>query len=336
MALHAIEALDDALDATGSFLTPVDIRTWLKLALVVFFAGLPGANVSGFQTSVNTDGTVPAGTVPDAVAGTDVWLLVGTVVAVAVLLGLVFLLVSSVMEFVLVESLRTETVAVRRYWGDNRGKGLRLFGFRLVLGAVVLGAFLLLVAPVLLTVFDIGPPGLRLSLALLVLLVPAFLLLALVAGLVNGFTTVFVVPVMLLEDCGVLAGWRRLWPTIVDQPVQYLAYAVLGFFLSAAGSIAVGVGTAIGAVVLLVPFGLLGAVGFGVFLVAEPAGIAVIAVVALLFVLAVLVVLGLAQVPVQTYLRYYALLVLGDIDPDLDAVPEQRAAARNDATGSGP
>jgi hypothetical protein len=38
------------------------------------------------------------------------------------------------------------------------------------------------------------------------------------------------------------------------------------------------------------------------------------------------------QVPVHTYLRYYALLVLGDVEPDLDLVPDQRAAIRASAT----
>jgi hypothetical protein len=34
------------------------------------------------------------------------------------------------------------------------------------------------------------------------------------------------------------------------------------------------------------------------------------------------------QVPVQTYLRYYALLVLGDVESSFDIVPDRRAAVR--------
>jgi hypothetical protein len=337
MALHAFDDLDDAVTVTKSFLTPIELRGWLKLALVAFFVSISGTGFPGFQGFVGGGGgggggppvdRVPADGFPTIMPGGDVWLLMGAVVAVTVVLGLVFLLVSSVMEFVLLESLRSETVAIRRYWSRWQGKGVRLFAFRLVLGLLVLGAFVLLVGPVVLSALDVGPT-LGVSLALLVLLVPAFVLLAFVAGLVNGFTTVFVTPVMLLEDCGVLAGWRRLWPTITAAWKQYLAYAVIGFLLSATGGVLVGLVAVAGVLVLLLPFGLLFALAFGVFLVAEPAGIALFVVVGLLYGLAVLTVVALAQVPVVTYLRYYALLVLGDIEPAFDLVPEQRAAVRD-------
>ena len=335
MALHAFDDLDDAIAVTESFLTPIELRGWLKLAFVAFFVGISGTGFPGFQGSVSGGGgggppvdRVPADGFPTIMPGGDVWLLVGAVVAIAVVLGLVFLLVSSVMEFVLFESLRSETVAIRRYWSRWQGKGAQLFAFRLVLGLLVLGAFVLLVGPVVLSALDIGP-ALGVSLALLVLLVPSFVLLAFVAGLVNGFTTVFVTPVVLLEDCGVLAGWRRLWPTITAAWKQYLAYAVIGLLLSATGGVLVGLVAVAGALVLLLPFGPLFALAFGAFLVAEPVGIALFVVVGLLYGLAVLTVVALAQVPVVTYLRYYALLVLGDIEPAFDLVPEQRAAVRD-------
>jgi hypothetical protein len=336
MALHAIDDLGDTLEVTRSFLTPVDLRTWLRLALITVFAGLPGANLPGVQTSVDGGGgggagtDIPSGAIPDAVRGADIVLLVGILVAAAVVLGLAFLLVSSVMEFVLVESLRAETVTVRRYWSRRWRQGLRLFGFRVLFGAVVLGSVLAVVGPTVLSALDLGPASLAVSGALLLLLVPFVILLVIVAGLVNGFTTVFVVPVMVLEDCGVLAGWRRLWPTVVDQWKQYLAYAVIGFVLSATGSVVVGILVGAGVLVLLLPFGLLFALGFGLFLIAEPVGIAVVVVVGLLFLLAVLTVVAVAGVPVVTYLRYYALLVLGDIEPTFDLVSDQRAAVRDE------
>ena len=38
MSLYAVDAIDDALSATRSFLWPFDRGRWLRLALVVFFA----------------------------------------------------------------------------------------------------------------------------------------------------------------------------------------------------------------------------------------------------------------------------------------------------------
>ncbi|QLG60369.1 hypothetical protein HUG12_00810 [Halorarum salinum] len=149
--------------------------------------------------------------------------MIGTVVGVVVLLGSLLLLVGSIMEFVLVESLRNEEVLVRRYWGDRWRQGVRLFGFRLVVRLLVLGSLAVLAALVVVPAAVGGGPGPGapvggVGVLAVLLLLPTFLVLALVVGLVDGFTTVFVVPVIVLEGVGVLDGWRRLWPTIVAHP----------------------------------------------------------------------------------------------------------------------
>lgn len=334
MTLHAIEAVDDAIDATRAFLWPIDGSRWARLALVVLFAVGPGTNISTLQFNAPTGGgtipdemgNVPDGTIDPSAVDQSVWLLVGTVVAVALLLGLLFLLVGAVMEFVLVESLRRESVAVREYWGRRWRQGVRLFAFRLVLSLLFVGGAATAVAFVAFPAVFGGAP--ELSLAAILLLIPLAVVLAVVLGLVHGFTTAFVVPVMVLEDCGVLAAWGRLWSAIVANPVQFLAYAVVGFLLSAAGGIVVGIVVGIAAVLLLIPFGVLGALGFFLLTVAGPVGMAALVAVGLLFGLAVLAAVALVQVPVITYLRYYALFVLGDIDDELDLIPERRAAVR--------
>jgi hypothetical protein len=346
MPLYALEDLDDALAVTRGFLLPVDRTTWVKLAVVAVFIGGPGANLNSFQYTFGGNGTgtgmprpgefpfpVP-GQFPGPTFGPRTWLLVAAIVGVLLVLALAFALVGSIMEFVFVESLRAEAVRIREYWGDRWRQGLRLFGFRIVVGLFVFGSVLLLSAPFLLPLLGVGPVAGGLSIAFLVVLVPLFFVLAIVAGLVNGFTTVFVVPVMILEGGGVLAGWRRLWPTITAQWEQYLAYAVAGFVLSILGGILIAIATGVLALLLLIPFGILFAIGIGVLAVAQPFGIGLLAVVGVLFGLTIVAVAAIVQVPVQTYLRYYALLVLGDVDPDLDLVPDQRAAVRESSTGS--
>lgn len=332
MSLYALDNLDDALDATRAFLTPIDRTLWVKIAFVVLFIGGPGANLNAFQfgTGGGGNGGPPPGDIPGFEAGPQLWLLIAGVVGAALVIGLAFALVGSIMEFVFIESLRNEAVTVRRYWGRRWRQGLRLFGFRLVIGLFVFGGALLL--GILGFFFsDTVAPGTIAAIVLLVL--PAFSALALVLGLVYGFTTVFVVPIMLLEDCGVLDGWRRLWPTITAQWKQYLAYAVSSFFLSILGGVLVAVVTAVLAAILLIPFGLLFALGIGLAVfVAEPFILAVGIVVGTPYILALIAVAALVQVPVQTYLRYYALLVLGDVEYGLDLIPDQRAAIRESST----
>lgn len=261
--------------------------------------------------------------------GPRVWLLIAGIVGAILLIALVFTLIGSIMEFVFVESLRSEKVTIRRYWSRRWRQGLRLFGFRLVIGFFVLGTVLLVGAIAYLFLESVTPGAVA---AIVLLLIPMFFVLAIVVGLVSGFTTNFVVPIMIKTDCGVLAGWRRLWPTITANPWQYLAYAISSFFLSIIGGILIAIVTGMLALVLLIPFGLLFALGVGLLVfVAEPIGIGVLVLVGLLFGLSILVVAALVQVPVLAYLRYYALLVLGDIEPDLDLIPDQRADVR-DAT----
>jgi hypothetical protein len=338
VTLYALEDLDDALAVTREFLTPIDRTTWVKLAVVAFFISGPGANVNGFQYSFGGDGggngaPPPDGMILPDLGGPEV-LVIGLIFGIVLLLALVLGLVGAVMEFVFVESLRDEEVRIREYWSRRWRQGLRLFVFRALLGVLVFVSVLLLVAPLLLPFVDVAVGG-GLAAALLLFLVPLFVVLAVVVGVVNGFTTVFVVPIMILEDRAVLDGWRRLWPTITSQWTQYLAYAVAAFFLSILGGILASIVTGVLAVILLVPFGLLFGVGIALLVfLSEIVGGAVLVVVGILFGLAVLVVAALVQVPIQTYLRYYALLVLGDIEPEFDLVPEQRAAVRESSEES--
>ncbi|MFC7140695.1 hypothetical protein ACFQMA_12805 [Halosimplex aquaticum] len=334
MSLSALDAVDDAYRATGAFLRPVDRTRWAKLALIGLFVGLPTANAGGAQFG-GAGAEAPANGGPGGMpvdggpvdVPVEAWIAIAVAVVVAVALALALVLVGSVMEFVLVESLREEDVQIRAYWRRYFRRGLRLFGFRLLLGLAVLAALALLAALVFVPL-ALGDAVASTAL-LAILLIPAFLAIVFVAAVVGGFTTAFVVPVMIAEDCGVIAGWRRFWPTLTGQWTEYLAYAVLAFVLGIVGSALVGVVTAILAVLLLIPFGVLAALAFGLFVLAEPVGIAAFVVVGLLFALAVIAVAALVQVPVITYLRYYALLVLGDTNERFDLIPDQRAAVRD-------
>jgi len=325
MALYAVEAVDDAYRATSAFLRPVDRSRWLKLALVGLFVGTPGVGANGAQFSVPADGTTP----PDgdlSTVPTEVWLAVAAAVGLGVLFVLAVLFVGSVMEFVLVESLRREEVRVRAYWSRHFRRGLGLFGFRLVLGLFVLATVLLLVG-VLVTPLAFGAGGAS-AFVLFLVLFPAFVIVGVLTGLVDGFTTMFVVPVMLVEECGVLAGWRRFWPTLAGAWTQYLAYAVVSFVLGLVGGILVAAVTAILAILLLIPIGVLAGLGVLLFFLTPALGIPALVLVGVLFVAGLVAAAALVQVPVITYLRYFALLVLGETNAEFDLIPDQREGAR--------
>lgn len=329
MTLYALEDIGDAIDATRALLWPFEPRRWLKLALVVFFiGGASGTNPFQFSGSTPDTGEPPVGPgMPDAIPtiGSPELAVVVAVAAGLLLLGLLFTLIGSIMEFVFVRSLQQETVTIRRYWSKQWRRGLRLFGFRLVFGLLSLLVIGLLVGVVL-------APGYlgfgTVSLGLVLLVIPFGIVLAILGGLITGFTTMFVVPIMMVEDRGLISAWRRFWPTLTDQWKQYLVYAVMSFILQIAGGLLASIATVIAAIVVAIPFGILGLLGAGLLLVSQIAGWAVLAVVGALFVFALLVLSLLAAVPVQTFLRYYGLLVLGDTNDAFDLIPDRRRAVR--------
>lgn len=331
-AMYAIDDLGDAIDVTRGFLTPVDPRMWLKLAFVVFFISALG--FSGPPTTPTGDTTVEdepfagtelEGTLPD-LTGEELLTIVLVVVALALALWLFFAVVGAIMEFVFLESLRSHEVHVRRYGMANLGRAGHLFLFRGLLGLL---GFALVGIPALSIVTSASTVD-EIAVGSLVLLAFAGFGYFLLYALVMRLTTEFVAPIMLLEERGILSAWKRFWSTLAGSWTEYLVYVVvvviaqvvLGIavgFLSVVAALVVGIPTAIVAVALAVFGGTVGlylAVGVG-----------------LLGLAAFVLVLALVQVPVVSYFRYYALLLLGDTNAELDLIPDQRAAVRSGGGG---
>ncbi|MFC6614559.1 hypothetical protein ACFQAS_06250 [Halopenitus salinus] len=336
MALHAVDDVDDAFEATRALLFPIRIRRWLKLALVAFFIGsgmnVPTAQFNSPGTTGGNGGTGGTGggmpsELPPALSENVLAILA---IAAIVLVGIwvTFAIVGAIMEFVFVESLRRERVSIREYWSDRWTQGLRLFGFRILIGlpviAVAVGWLALLVAPFALGVIDpvLSVAGLLVGMALL-------FVFALLLGLVNGFTTSFVVPIMIQRDVGVLSGWRTLWGSIRSDWKEYVVYAVLAVVLNVVAGLVAALAVGVVGMVLLVPLVVLAAVVHLTVSIGSTIGVAILAVPAALYALVMIVVWATAQVPVLAYMRYYALLVLGDVDESLDLIPDRRDAIRS-------
>lgn len=327
MVLYPIEDLDDAWIATREFLTPLSVKRLLVLAVIVFFVGGTSTNFSGGGGS----GGAPSETDPGAEPGLDaLWtfiienaLVIGLIGGTILLLVLVFTLIGAVMEFVFVQSLRTDEVQFWEYSRSYLGEGLRLFGFRIVLGAVGLLPIAVLLGFGLATI-GAGPLP-EISGAILVVLGLVAALLFVLLTITNALTTRFVVPVMLVRESGVLDGWRAFWPTLLNQWKQYLVYGIATLILNIVLGIVFLLLLVIAAIVVLIP---VGAVVAGIAFLAEPLLTPVVIVFGVLFVGSLILAALLLQVPIQTYLRYYALLILGDTNEALDPIPDIRANVR--------
>ncbi|RYJ13361.1 hypothetical protein ELS19_04870 [Halogeometricum borinquense] len=333
MSWHAIDSLDDARAAATDLLFPFDIGTWLRLALIVIFVGTGASNAS---VNANFGGTVSSGAPttglsavpfdelppldPSALSdGQAILMGIAALTAVLLLCILTFSFVGAVMEFVLITALSDRTVRVRGPFRKHIWKGARLFGFQL---GVIFLALLVVGVPIVLLVFGgatIGPE-------LLLAVVPVLLLgvaLALVVSLLFRLTMDFVVPTMLVEECGVLDGWRRLFPTLRAEWEEFALYVVVRIALGVLIGALFAAGALFVAVLVAFPFVVVGGVAFVAFTASGPiplVGWALLGLVVVLYVVAIAIASAFLLVPVVTFLRYYALYVLGRVDDGLDLV----------------
>ena len=338
MAYAALDAIDDAIDATKGFLLPFEFGKWLRLAVImIFVAGGGGGganwatNAPQFADSGGSSGVSPAdaGTaLPDAAIGG----LVLAIIGLAVLVVLFFLVVTPIMEFVFVESLFEREVHIRRYFSQNVGNGLRLLGFQLAVGLV--GLLLIGIPFALFLLGVIGGGNGMAAAGIILLLLPIVFVYAIVAGLVNGLTTVFVVPVMVAEERGLLSAWGRVWSAMTDDLAEFLVYVVISVILGIGVAIVAGFASLFALLLLGIPFAI---VAFGVFTVGGTgmASVVVLAALGLVAFVLFLLATGFVQAPLQSFLRYYAMLVLGDIAPDLDPIPAISSEVRDEDDDNG-
>ena len=347
MSWHAIDALDDARTSTAALLFPFDLGTWLRLALLAVFVGAGASNAS---VNLNAGGTVTPGVpgasldfpfgelplpTPEALPALDaVAFGVAAALALFLALALAFWFVSAVMEFVLVTGLVDPPVRIRAPFRAHVGTGLRLWTFEACVGLLALLTVGVPTALVLLGGVAVGPGLLLAILPVLLLGVAVAVLLALVFRL----STDFVVPTMLAAGCGVFDGWRRVLPTLRAEWEEFALYLLVRLTLGVLVGALVAAGTLFAAVLVALPFAVLGGVVIFAFSAPGPLPLlawALLAVVGACYLLAVAAASALLLVPVVTFFRFYSLFLLGRVDEGLDLVGVTRTPNDGEDGGGG-
>ncbi|MEF8780269.1 MAG: hypothetical protein V5A46_06295, partial [Haloferacaceae archaeon] len=320
---HAYDALQDALEATEALLFPISLRRWLALAVAAFFVG----GSTGFDVNYNVG--VGAVDVPVRVSGPGTpvgTLFPGTAIPQfliffggALAVGAVLWYFGALFEFVFVEQLRTRDAKLSDRLGPAIRPGLSLFGFRLLVGLLVTATALF--AALLPAAF--GVAGVALVLAFL----PGLFVVGSGLWLANRLTTDFVVPVMIATGDGFVDAWRAFWTELRKERREYGLYLLVRILLGLLASVVLAVGYLATALVVGLPLGILFLATFHTVAVFVSVSLAqTVAVLSLLAGATIVVVAGtvLVAVPVRTYLRYYALFVLGGASPAYDLVGEIR------------
>jgi hypothetical protein len=184
--------------------------------------------------------------------------LIAVLVVAALVFGVILLYVSSVMRFILFDSIVAKECYIRRGWSRRQGPGWKYFlwqiGYMLVTFAL---AVILLGVPAALA-FGMGwfthpqehIPGLVVGGIAFFLVAVAFFV---TVAVVHVLTKDFVVPQMALEGIGAIEGWRRLWPMIEAEFGGYAAYVGMKIVLAIVAGVLIGIASVIMFVILAIP-----------------------------------------------------------------------------------
>jgi hypothetical protein len=240
-----LDAVSEAMDHTRRNLFPFRFDRWLALGFVAFLdqcgRGRGGANFR-VPTSGGGDGRVGGIGSPDVRVVTE-WVgnHVALVVAIAALvLALIVALTALVVwinsrgTFMYLDNVATGRADVVRPWGEHADRAQSLFAWRFVIGIATLMALVFLLALTGLLAFAYSKGRLAgfvaLAIGLLVLL-PIFLVVLVVSGLVSMALRDFVAPLQwkLGVSCG--DAGRVLWPLVTAHRGSFAVYVGLKFAL---------------------------------------------------------------------------------------------------------
>jgi hypothetical protein len=301
---------------------PFGFGRWLRLSVVSLltweFAG------GGFN--FNAPGPTGGDSSEELLAAVpNLPLIVGAGVAI-VILSLFLTYVAAVFRFILFDSVLYDRCQIAEGWSRWQRHGRGLFswwiGFTVALFLVLIILFGLPLGLAWLGgVFDAPEEHPILLVLGSVLLFFAFVALIVASMVVNLAIKDWVVPLMAMENLGVIKGWRRLIPMLRASWPAYLFFILMKALLALGSAIFFTILYIIAALVILVPFVLSGIVA-GV--LGQAAGITwnplVIAAVSILGGIVLLLVLyGMAclYMPAMVFFQSYALHFFGTQYPRL-------------------
>lgn len=308
-------AIEEAIERTKILLWPPQSGIWIRIAVIALFL------VGGIINPLRSD-SVPLSELPNLdltgapfpSAYMDLLLMVCVGILVA---GLVYVILSAVFQFIFVDCLATNTILLTRTFRLRWKKGMHLVGFYLVLFAIII---LCIIGLTFLLILPAYAAGILDLLNMMLLLIETLLLLLIIlipVWIIAILTADFVVPIMMVVDCGIIAGWRRTYHLFTGRwkvAALYTGLKIVIIFIT---------GLVLGVIIFLIsiPLGIIGtilSIQTGSPLEDSAGAVGFMLGTGALFLLSLLLL-----VPVITFFRYYSLVVLRDLDPGYDLLPKQ-------------
>jgi len=322
LPISAVDTITLAFQHTKRQLVqPFRFWQWTRLAAVGLLAGEMGSGGCNVPSNFN----LPQQTgnsrhlLDTGFGGIDPALYAG-LIAVLILAGLVFavimMYISSVMRFVLFDSVLTKECHIRQGWSRRQYPGWRYFLWQLGYTAATLAGLVILLGIPAGFAFAMGwltaPREHVLALVLGGIVVFFLIVIFFVtAAVVHVLTKDFVVPQMALEGIGAMEGWRRLWPMMQGEKGGYAVYVLMKIVLAIGAGIVIGVVSLIMGLIVAIPTVGLAIVavltGKSAGLTWNVATITVAVVVGCVLLAAFLYLLALIAVPVTVFFPAYSI-----------------------------
>jgi hypothetical protein len=264
LPFSAVDAISPALEHTKrQLLQPFRFGQWIRLAFVGLLAGeLSSGGGCNAPTNFHLPrhpgtghslGPILAGIDPLVYAA-----LIAVVVVAAFVLGILLMYISSVMRFVLFDSVLAKECRIRQYWAARQGAGWRYFLWKLLYTLLTFGVFIVLLGIPAGLAFILGwfnqPKQHVLGLVLGgIVLFFAFAILVVVMAVILVLTKDFVIPQMALEEIGAIEGWQRLWEMMKAEKGGYATYIGMKILLALGAAIVLGIVGFILALIILIP-----------------------------------------------------------------------------------
>ena len=258
MGWYGLEAFDLAIKRTKNALVePFDFWKWLRLGIIAFFVGAGGMGISNFNSPAgwqDENRKMEASSIQEIIDKlTQFWhqyqtyILIG--LAFVIFIILLFTLLSSIMEFVFVESLVTNRVSIREYFRKYLHPGFNLFIIKIILGIGFLSLFVLAIIPVFRHLLS-GTINPGMILGSILWLFGLALILHVLNGIISSFISL-AIPVVMYQEVGIIKAMKTVLGRFKEDWKQIGVYWVVRFFAWIAGAIVVGIATLILLIVIL-------------------------------------------------------------------------------------
>jgi hypothetical protein len=337
LAISAVDSINPAFEhAKRQLLRPFRFGQWTRLAFVGLLAGeLSSGGSCNFRMPgmpAKSGGGHPSPWSHFPLHSIHPALLAGLIalLAVAVLvLWLLFLYLSSVMRFVLFDSVVEGECHIGKGWRRRQGPGLRYFVWMFVISLASMAVITIFAGVPLAIAFAMGwlkNPGQHLLPLILGGIALFFLLMAFFIGMLilAVLSKDFLVPQMALENINAFEAWRRLWAMLKREKGGYAGYLGMKVVMSIGAGIIVGIVSVGVMLVILIPVGGLGVVAV---LAGNAAGltwnvysITLAIVVGSMVILLLMYLLALISVPLIVFFPAYSIYFFASRYPPLAAV----------------